>query len=149
MPNLMLTSHDLVRFGDLLQRGGMAEPTHHAYWERHKAAFSFLAAYSGPITLYYGDEIGQELPGFSSKVSNTTCALAGHCDDHVSRTSARIAGVATTITASPRVGSPEAAHATPATASENGRNTAAYRSARRVKCARSLSAVRTSRTIDA
>ncbi len=55
-------------------------------------------------------------------------------------------GVATTITASPRTGSPLAAHARPATASVNGRKTAAYRSASRVNGARSLSAVRTSST---
>lgn len=36
MPNLMLGNHDLVRFGDLIQRGGLADGN-----LRHKAAFSF------------------------------------------------------------------------------------------------------------
>lgn len=97
MPNLMLTNHDLVRFGDLLQRGGIAQPSDDAYWNRHKLAFSFMAAYSGPITLYYGDEIGQEVAGFSTKQPDSTCAAVGLCDDHVSRDSALIDGVATTV----------------------------------------------------
>lgn len=99
MPNLMLGNHDLVRFGDLLQRGGVAEPEQEAYWLFHKAAFSFLTAYSGPITLYYGEEIGQELPGFADKVGSG-CIEAGQCDDHVARSSAVIEGVA------PEVGKP-------------------------------------------
>ncbi|MGE6761671.1 alpha-amylase family glycosyl hydrolase [Corallococcus interemptor] len=97
MPNLMLTNHDLVRFGDLLQRGGLAEPGDNAWWARHKAAFSVMAGYSGPITLYYGDEIGQELPGFAAREDNSTCAVRGVCDDHVSRTSAIVEGIPTTV----------------------------------------------------
>ena len=61
VPNLFLTNHDVVRFGDLLQRGAISSPDKADYWERHKAALSLLAAYSGPVTLYYGDEIGDEL----------------------------------------------------------------------------------------
>ncbi|MBN9683439.1 MULTISPECIES: alpha-amylase family glycosyl hydrolase [unclassified Corallococcus] len=97
MPNLMLTNHDLVRFGDLLQRGGLAQPEDNSWWARHKAAFSFMAGYSGPITLYYGDEVGQELPGFAAKEDNATCAVRGLCDDHVSRTSAIVDGIPTTV----------------------------------------------------
>ena len=92
MPNLMLGNHDLVRFGDLLQRGKLAEPTDEAYWLRHKAAFSFMASRSGPITFYYGDEIGDQLDGYAAKVT-TNCASLGVCDDHVSRTTAKIDGV--------------------------------------------------------
>ncbi|WP_367989020.1 pullulanase-type alpha-1,6-glucosidase [Vibrio sp. NTOU-M3] len=87
MPNLMLGNHDLVRFGDLIQRGGLGD-----YVQRHKAAFSFLAAYSGPITLYYGEEIGDEVENFAEKVSGD-CVSQGLCDDHVARTSAKIEGV--------------------------------------------------------
>jgi hypothetical protein len=68
MPNLMLGNHDLVRFGDLLERGNFNPAD---YWQRHKAAFSFLAARSGPITLYYGEEFGDEVPGFASQVGAT------------------------------------------------------------------------------
>lgn len=93
MPNLMLGNHDLVRFGDLIQRAGLGNPDGLEYWARHKAAFSFLAAYSGPITIYYGDEIGQEVPGYAAKVTSG-CADLGLCEDHVSRSQALIDGVA-------------------------------------------------------
>ncbi len=91
-PNLMLGNHDLVRFGDLLQRGAIAQPSENEYWQRYQAVLSFQAAYSGPITMYYGDEIGDQLEGFADKVSND-CAVNGLCDDHVARTSAKIEGV--------------------------------------------------------
>lgn len=93
MPNLMLGNHDLVRFGDLIQRAGLGNPDGADYWLRHKAALSFMAAHSGPITLYYGDEIGQEVPNYAAKVT-AGCADLGLCDDHVSRSQALIEGVA-------------------------------------------------------
>lgn len=92
-PNLMLGNHDVVRFGDLLQRGGIANPDDAEYWLRHKAALSFMAAYTGPITLYYGDEIGDETPDFAEKQPDNNCAIRGMCDDHSGRTSARIDGL--------------------------------------------------------
>ena len=92
MPNLMLGNHDLVRFGDLLQRGNISSPENESYWAIHKAAFSFMAAYSGPITLYYGEEIGDELPSYANQVSPCS-GDSGKCDDHVARTSAKIEGV--------------------------------------------------------
>jgi pullulanase-type alpha-1,6-glucosidase len=92
MPNLMLGNHDLVRFGDLIQRGGLGD-----YNLRHQAAFSFLAAYSGPITLYYGEEIGDEVANFADKVTSD-CVTQGLCDDHVSRSSGKVEGVTTTLT---------------------------------------------------
>ncbi|WED29969.1 pullulanase-type alpha-1,6-glucosidase [Vibrio sp. DW001] len=92
LPNLMLGNHDLVRFGDLIQRGNLSDAA-----LRHKAAFSFLTAYSGPITFYYGDEIGDELAGFSAKVTES-CVDVGQCDDHVSRTSGKIEGVVDSVT---------------------------------------------------
>ena len=98
-PNLMIGNHDLVRFGDLLQRGGIADVNDAEYWLRHKAAFAFQAAYSGPITLYYGDEIGDQVDGFATKEDINTCALAGLCDDHVARNSAKIEGITATLDA--------------------------------------------------
>lgn len=92
MPNLMLGNHDLVRFGDLLQRGGISEPTESEYWARHKGAFSFMAAYSGPITFYYGEEIGDEVANFSTQPEPCS-GSTGLCDDHVARSSAKIEGV--------------------------------------------------------
>ncbi len=93
MPNLMIGNHDLVRFGDLLQRGGLGNPGETNYLLRHQAAFSFLAANSGPITVYYGDEIGDQVDGFSTQVSSSTCASQGLCDDHVARSTGKIEGV--------------------------------------------------------
>lgn len=97
-PNLMLGNHDLVRFGDLLQRGNIAQPGSEAYAARHEAAYAFMAAYTGPITLYYGEEIGDEVANFAQKVDcgndGGAGAKAGLCDDHVARSSATIAGVA-------------------------------------------------------
>ncbi|NLS14298.1 glycosidase [Vibrio sp. SM6] len=89
-PNLMIGNHDLVRFGDLLQRGGIADVNDAEYWLRHKAAFAFQAAYTGPITLYYGDEIGDQVDDFAKKEDNNTCAERGVCDDHVARSSAKV-----------------------------------------------------------
>ncbi|MGF1723564.1 glycosidase [Photobacterium nomapromontoriensis] len=97
-PNLMLGNHDLVRFGDLLQRGGIASPEQTEYWQRHKAALSFQAAYTGPITLYYGEEIGDQVDGFAQKVKQD-CAVKGLCDDHVARTSAKVEGVTVSLNA--------------------------------------------------
>ncbi|MGF1703950.1 glycosidase [Photobacterium makurazakiensis] len=95
-PNLMLGNHDLVRLGDLLQRGDIASPDDAEYWLRHKAALSFQAAYTGPITLYYGEEIGDQVDGYAAKVEEN-CAVKGLCDDHVARTSAKIDGVTVSL----------------------------------------------------
>lgn len=89
IPNLMLSNHDLVRFGDLLQRGGFGGPNTVQYWQRHRCALAFLAAYSGPITLYYGDESGQEVAGFAQQISDR-CWEIDRCDDHVARSSGQI-----------------------------------------------------------
>lgn len=96
-PNLMLGNHDLVRLGDLLQRGNIASPEDAEYWLRHKAALSFQAAYTGPITMYYGEEIGDQLDGYADKNGGDDCAVRGLCDDHVARTSAKIDGVTVSL----------------------------------------------------
>jgi glycosidase len=108
MPNLMLGNHDLVRFGDLVQRGNLANPADKFYWARHKAAVSFLAAYSGPVTLYYGDEIGQEVPGYAARVESG-CVTLGYCDDHVARSSAIVEGLPPMVGAAVSVLTPEQA----------------------------------------
>lgn len=95
LPNLMLGNHDLVRFGDLLERANIAYPNDPGYWSRHRLAFMLQAAYSGPITRYYGEEIGDEVPNYAAQVTNN-CANLGLCDDHVARTSAKILGVTVT-----------------------------------------------------
>ena len=73
VPNLFITNHDLVRFGDLVTW----KYQNNEYYKRHKVALSTLAAYTGPITIYYGDEIGEK--------SGTT--ISG---DNVARTGGRI-----------------------------------------------------------
>lgn len=100
LPNLFLTNHDVVRFGDLLQRGGfvgkdltnaqLGSQLDSEYWSRHRAALSLLGAYSGPVTLYYGDEIGEQLEGFADRQPDNTCSNIGQCDDHVSRTTGNL-----------------------------------------------------------
>jgi glycosidase len=97
LPNLMLTNHDLVRFGDLIQRNGLENPDHPNYWKRHQCAFGFMAAYNGPITIFYGDEIGEELENFAQKIDDPAekCWEKGLCDDHVSRISGRISDFTT------------------------------------------------------
>ncbi len=95
LPNLMLGNHDLVRYGDLLQRADIANPSDEEYWARHRLAFLVQGAYSGPITRYYGEEIGDEVPNYADRVTSN-CANLGLCDDHVARTSAKILDVTVT-----------------------------------------------------
>jgi len=95
LPNLMLGNHDLVRLGDLLQRANITDPDDAEYWTRHRLMFMVQGAYSGPITRYYGEEIGDELPGYANQVTSG-CASLGLCDDHVARTSAKILDVTVT-----------------------------------------------------
>ncbi|MGM0508144.1 MAG: alpha-amylase family glycosyl hydrolase [Fusobacteriota bacterium] len=63
IPNTFLTNHDLIRFGNLVKEAHGYGQENPDYWKRHKAALSFLTMQTGPITLYYGDEIGQMSPG--------------------------------------------------------------------------------------
>jgi len=87
-PNLMISNHDILRLGDLLQRGGIAGPNDDEYWQRHKGAFGFMGAYTGPITLYYGDEVGDEVPNDGD-----------FYDDNVARSSGKIEGLGFTANA--------------------------------------------------
>jgi glycosidase len=90
--NLMLGNHDLVRFGDLIQRAGKGEPKSESYWARHRLAFTFMAAWSGPITTYYGEEVGAEVAGFSMRVSQN-CGELQKCDDHIARNMVKLPGI--------------------------------------------------------
>lgn len=92
LPNLMLGNHDLLRFGDLLQRNSIADPAVPDYWARHRLAFMVQAAYTGPITRYYGEEIGDEVANYAERVTSG-CASQGLCDDHVARSSGKVLGV--------------------------------------------------------
>ncbi|KAA3613812.1 MAG: glycosidase [Calditrichaeota bacterium] len=92
LPNLMLGNHDLVRFGDLIQRAGLGGPETADYWKRHQCAFSFLTAFTGPITIYYNEEIGAEVPNFAERITQD-CVKFDLCDDHVGRTAGKITGL--------------------------------------------------------
>lgn len=82
LPNLMITNHDLLRFGDLIQRADLQD----TYNERIILALSYLAiVHSGPITNYYGEEIGQEVPNYANRVETM-----GYRDDHVARDNGKI-----------------------------------------------------------
>jgi glycosidase len=90
VPNYFLTNHDVVRFGDLIQRAKKLKAIYSEnYFKRYKVAHAAVTAMSGPVTLYYGDEWGQEVPGFDVKVENN-CGLNNLCDDHVSRSTGQI-----------------------------------------------------------
>lgn len=88
---MLLGNHDFPRFGDLLQRAGNAEDgiKSEEYMKAHEMALSFVTQTSGPIVLYYGEETGDELPGFSAKVEKE-CYVTMVCEDHVSRTNGHV-----------------------------------------------------------
>ncbi|WP_294493766.1 alpha-amylase family glycosyl hydrolase [uncultured Ruminobacter sp.] len=90
VPNYFLTNHDVVRFGDLIQRAKKKKAiSSENYFKRYKVAHAAVTAMSGPITLYYGDEWGQEVQGFDVKVDDEKCSPKV-CDDHVSRSTGKI-----------------------------------------------------------
>ncbi|OQY10064.1 MAG: hypothetical protein B6I28_01805, partial [Fusobacteriia bacterium 4572_132] len=64
-PNLFFDNHDTARLGALINESA---GHNNNYWKRHKAAFSFMAAYSGPITTYYGSEWGDSRGGVGTGI---------------------------------------------------------------------------------
>ena len=88
-----ISNHELVRFGDLLQRAGYEQDGHKgdSYYNAHRAVISYMTAMSGPMILFYGDEFGEDMPNFSKQPA-TKCYEINQCDDHVSRTQARTSG---------------------------------------------------------
>ena len=83
-PNLMLTNHDLFRIGDLIQKKYVCGYDNETYAKRNMVLLAAQIAYSGPITIYYGDEIGAR----SADNSNG----AGWNNDNVARSSGKISG---------------------------------------------------------
>lgn len=84
--NSFLSNHDVLRLGDAMQRADYEQDGQkgETYYDAHRAALSFIASLSGPLTLYYGDEYGDDLLGFVKEPGN--CGDVDRCDDHVSRT---------------------------------------------------------------
>lgn len=70
IPNLFLTNHDGYRLADHF------DPAEGYYFEKLMMRHAILAAYSGPITLYYGDEFGDRSfetdGGQKDNISRTT-----------------------------------------------------------------------------
>jgi len=94
IPNTFLGNHDVPRFGDVLQRNDI-EPDQASYYDRHRLAYTFMAGTSGPMTLYYGEEIGDEVDGFVGPADPNTCGEEGrYCEDHVARNDGKIEGLA-------------------------------------------------------
>lgn len=81
-PNVMLTNHDLFRIGDLINKKHSTGFDSDAYIGRNKVLIAAQCAYTGPITIYYGDEIGDH---------NAT-TTSGWGDDNVARSSGKITG---------------------------------------------------------
>ncbi len=86
-PNFMLSNHDLYRIGDLIQKKWSCGYENDEYVGRNKVLLAAQCAYSGPITIYYGDEIGAR----SADNSNGT----GWYSDNVARSSGKISGFTT------------------------------------------------------
>ena len=88
IPNNFLSNHDLVRFGDLIQRAKkLGVISSEDYWKRYRLAHSVIAVMSGPMTVLYGDEWGQEVPDFDVKRDEM-----GYYDDHVARINGKFSG---------------------------------------------------------
>ena len=87
-PNLFITNHDLVRFGNLLNWRFNLTRDVDEYWKRHKCALAILAAYSGPITIYYGDEYGDMMDGYSGEPITSL----GIANDNVGRSNGKYEG---------------------------------------------------------
>ena len=61
-PNLFVSNHDVKRLGTEISAAAPAQRPDGAdsktYYQKHKLAMAILAAYTGPVTVYYGDEWG-------------------------------------------------------------------------------------------
>jgi cyclomaltodextrinase / maltogenic alpha-amylase / neopullulanase len=91
-PNLFISNHDLVRFGNLINWKFGLNRNDDEYWKRHKCALSILAAYTGPITIYYGDEYGDMEEGYTGQpqpdqgIANDNIGRSnGKCSDFSSK----------------------------------------------------------------
>lgn len=87
-PNLFITNHDLVRFGNLVNWKFSENRSSGNYWKRHKIALASVAAYSGPITIYYGDEYGMMTDGYTN-------GMNGWYNDNIARDAGKISGFST------------------------------------------------------
>jgi hypothetical protein len=89
-PNLFLSNHDIWRFGNLVRAKYNYGPENSLYWARHKLGLTILAAFSGPITIYYGDEIG-DITDCWRTASSHSCGPNTY-GDNCGRTDGKISG---------------------------------------------------------
>ncbi len=80
-PNFMLSNHDLYRIGDLIKDKWSCGYDSSEYTGRNKVILAAQMAYTGPITIYYGDEIGDH-----------STDKSGWYSDNVARSSGKISG---------------------------------------------------------
>ena len=86
-PNLFFSNHDLLRFGDLIIDWKGYSYGSDDYVGKYKVALASMAAYTGPITLYMGDEWGEATQGISLIKATSTSVGKGAYWDNSSRTS--------------------------------------------------------------
>lgn len=87
-PNLFIGNHDTWRLGNLIrQRFGYGRENPD-YYKRYKLAISCLCAFSGPITLYYGEESGDITEIWNNSHSHLGGSNVG--SDNCARTNGQI-----------------------------------------------------------
>lgn len=74
MPNLFLSNHDGYRLADHFN------PEDPLYYRKLMTRHAILAAYSGPITLYYGDEYGDSTRDAVGAQKDNIARTSGHLD---------------------------------------------------------------------
>lgn len=74
MPNLFLSNHDGYRLADHF------DPADPYYYQKLMTRHAILAAYSGPITLYYGDEFGDSTRDTSGAQKDNIARTTGHLE---------------------------------------------------------------------
>ncbi len=72
MPNLFLSNHDGYRVADHFN------PADPQYYEKLMTRHAILAAYPGPVTLYYGDEYADRSVGSPGAQKDNIARTTGH-----------------------------------------------------------------------
>ena len=93
-PNLFIDNHDTYRFGNLLRLSRQLDVDNEYYWRYHKVAIGILAVNTGPVTLYYGDEIGEITDCWNGNVGSCPANEPTYRVDQTSssRTQGKISG---------------------------------------------------------
>ena len=81
-PNMFIGNHDNVRIGNLISRRWITSPKTYKYWRVHFAIQLYQMLYPGPITMYYGEEIGEYTPCYDPEYGKD---CNGAANDNVAR----------------------------------------------------------------